>query len=316
MELRKDYILNRWVIISERRKSRPKQFDNPISQEEVKVCYFCPGNEHLTPEEKGRVEEHGKWIIRWFDNKFPITEPTGNPNIRTDNTFYTFASPFGYHEVIVETNDHKKQLWDLPSEHLSKLFKVYSQRIEELSKHEHVKYVSVFKNHGKKGGTSIVHTHTQLVTFNKVPSTIIEEIDACMDFGDCPYCRIIEIEKDSHRRCFENEHFVAFTPYASRFNYEIWVFSKKHVDNITELDDIEIDSLADIMDRILKKLREVNTAYNFYLHNAPPGHKLHFHIEVVPRIATWAGFELSTGCIVNSVSPEVAAAFYRGEDMD
>ena len=35
--------------------------------------------------------------------------------------------------------------------------------------------------------------------------------------------------------------------------------------------------------------------------------------EVAPRIATWAGFENSTDITINSVPPEDAAKFYRGE---
>ena len=311
MQLRKDYILNRWVVISSSRKSRPKQFTRPEEQEKVEVCYFCPGNEHLTPTEKGRIEQDGKWLIRWFDNKFPITSPEGDPEIRTDNTFFTFSSAYGAHEVIVETPDHDKQLWDLPQDHLAKIFGVYQNRITDLSSMDGVKYVTVFKNHGKKGGTSIVHTHTQLVALNKIPGSIVEKVQASMSFGHCPYCRILNIEKDSERRCFENEHFVAFTPYASRFNYEVWVFPKQHKQNITQLNQHETQSLAEIMQKILAKLRELGTPYNFYIQNAPENHDLHFHIEVVPRIAVWAGFELSTGCTVNSVSPEQAAEFYR-----
>ena len=38
---------------------------------------------------------------------------------------------------------------------------------------------------------------------------------------------------------------------------------------------------------------------------------MHFHIEITPRVAEWAGFELSTGTIINTISPEDAAEFYR-----
>ena len=40
---------------------------------------------------------------------------------------------------------------------------------------------------------------------------------------------------------------------------------------------------------------------------------LQFHIEVTPRMAKWAGFELGSGIIINSVGPEDSAKFYRGE---
>ena len=61
------------------------------------------------------------------------------------------------------------------------------------------------------------------------------------------------------------------------------------------------------------KLAKLNAAYNFVLHYAPKGKDLHFHIEVLPRIAKFGGFEFSSGIIVNQMMPEDAAKFYREE---
>ena len=72
--------------------------------------------------------------------------------------------------------------------------------------------------------------------------------------------------------------------------------------------------LASMMKKILLKLKEINHSYNFFLHYSPEGEDLHFNIEICPRRAIWAGFELSSGEIINSVSPEDAAKFYRGEE--
>ncbi|MEM2849272.1 MAG: hypothetical protein QXI36_03240, partial [Candidatus Bathyarchaeia archaeon] len=49
-ELRKDYILDRWVVIASQRRRRPSDFFE-AKRDEVKktLCPFCPGNEHLTP---------------------------------------------------------------------------------------------------------------------------------------------------------------------------------------------------------------------------------------------------------------------------
>jgi galactose-1-phosphate uridylyltransferase len=50
-----------------------------------------------------------------------------------------------------------------------------------------------------------------------------------------------------------------------------------------------------------------------FLHQAPKGEKLHMHFEITPRIQTWAGFEMSTSLVINEVSPEDAAKFYRSK---
>ncbi len=316
MELRKDYILDRWVYIATERVNRKHEFKETtgLNNSDSKTCFFCPGNEHTTPPEIGRLEEHGKWKIRWFPNKFPAVKLEGDPVIRTDNSFFTFSAGYGMHEVIAETPDHDKQLWDLPEDHLYQLLHVYKDRINALSGQDNIKYVILFKNNGREAGTSLAHSHTQIVSLNKIPGLVQEKINAIRKYDSCPYCSIIEIEKNSFRRCFENDTFIAFTPYASRFNYEISIFPKAHLKNLNEMSQEEFKDLASIMKKVLDKLRQINAPYNFYLHYSPDNEDLHFHIEFTPRFANWAGFEFSSNDIINSVSPEEAARFYRGEE--
>ncbi|MEE9525179.1 MAG: galactose-1-phosphate uridylyltransferase [Candidatus Woesearchaeota archaeon] len=313
MELRKDYILDRYVIVSSARSKRPKEFKKV--QEKVKegICFFCPGNENLTPSEIGRIGTKKQWKLRWFPNKFAAVDLEGNPQIETHNNYFTFASAYGYHEVLVETNDHKKQLWDLTKTQIKMVLETYANRIRDLSQKENVSYVCVFKNHGKEGGTSLVHSHSQIIAYNKWPNLVKDKINAVNKYDQCPYCEILEIEKDSDRRCYENSSFVAFTPYASRFHFEIWIFPKEHLKNITDLSEDRLKDLAEIMKLILTKLKKLNSPYNMELFYSPDSEDLHFHIEVTPRLATWAGFELLTDDIINSVSPEAAAEYYRGE---
>ena len=37
----------------------------------------------------------------------------------------------------------------------------------------------------------------------------------------------------------------------------------------------------------------------------------HWHLEVYPRLAIWAGFEKSTGMYINTITPETAAESLR-----
>jgi UDPglucose--hexose-1-phosphate uridylyltransferase len=311
LELRKDYILDRWVIAASLRAKRPKEYKQENIVKEPKVCVFCPGNENLTPPEIGRIEKNNKWTLRWFPNKFPFVEQKGSAKIKTKSKFFTHSSGYGKHEVIADTNKHKVQLWDTKKEHIKLLLEVINERINKLEKLKNIKYVQVFKNHGEKAGTSIIHSHVQITAISNIPPAVKEEITAIKKHKKCPYCDIIKIEKKSKRKCFENKTFVAFTPYASRFNYEVWIFPKKHVKRLDELNDKEMLDLADILRKVLRKLRELNLSHNFYIHYSPKKENLHLHIEVAPRIANWAGFEFSTGITINSVMPEFAAKFYR-----
>ena len=310
-ELRKDYILDRFVLLSTDRGKRPHQLVLPIEKEKKGVCFFCPGNEHLTPPETHSLEKEGNWQIRVFPNKFAAVKNEGESNIKTDNTFFTFSNNFGYHEVIVETPDHNKELADLSIDEIKQVLEVFSHRIDSLSREEGVKYVQIFKNKGSKAGTSIPHTHSQVIAYNVIPSSIKEKITATNNFNDCPYCNIINIEKNSLRSIFENDSFVSFAPYASRFPLEAWIFPKEHVRFLSELTEEDYYNFAEILKKLLSKLKTINAPYNFFICYSPNNEDLHLHMEILPRINTLAGFELSTNNYINHISPEDAALFYK-----
>jgi UDPglucose--hexose-1-phosphate uridylyltransferase len=311
-ELRKDYILERWVIINEHRKKRPQQFHKVSQPMAVDKCFFCPGNEETTPKEIGRIESEGIWKIRWFPNLYAAVNTDGSPKIKNAK-FFTHGHGYGEHEVVVETPDHGKQLADLSEKDIANVLKVYADRISALSRKKNVQYVLVFKNHGSDGGTSIIHSHSQIVTLPMVPPQIKEEVKASKKFKKCPYCEILKKEASSGRRIQETKSFVAFAPYASRFNYEAWIFPKKHLKNITGLNDTQLLELAKILKRLLVKIQSLGLSYNYFLHYSPQKENLHFHIELTPRKAVWAGFENGSSIIINSVSPESAAKFFRSK---
>ena len=100
----------------------------------------------------------------------------------------------------------------------------------------------------------------------------------------CPWCEVIETERKGPRRCFENESFIAFAPYASRFAFEIAIFPKKHLYSLAEVDEKGLQDLAEILKKILLKLKGLNAPYNLYLHESPKGKKLHFHFKINPRL--------------------------------
>ena len=319
-ELRKDYLLDRYVIIATERAKRPHDFVHKKDKKSPKSkCPFCPENEHMLPKMVEEIkDESGNWIVRSVQNKYAAVSLEGDPKIKTHNKFFTFASAYGYHEVIIETPDHDAEMEDLPQDHVEKVIWMYINRIKALNDQPNIRYVSVFKNRGIVAGASISHSHSQLIAYNNLPTKVEEELKAFYDYfiqnESCPFCEIIEMEKSSDRRCFENDHFVAFTPYASRFPFEIWIFPKKHIPNIIQLNKHEISALAHMLKQVFNKLDLLKyPPFNLQVHNAETNEAFHFHIEITPRLATWAGFEIATETRINSMSPEEAAKFYRGE---
>ena len=99
-EIRQD-VIGRKVVITVVRRDRPQDDKTPARIEKgmpPEKCFFCPGNEHLTPPEIDRMEHApGKWEIRCFANKFPAFSLESK-------------KAYGRHEIIVETPEHKKSL--------------------------------------------------------------------------------------------------------------------------------------------------------------------------------------------------------------
>lgn len=312
-ELRKDYILNRYSYISEERGDRPHQFEEGGElAKHSDDCPFCPGHEDATPPEIGRRENsNADWSIRWFKNKFAALSLEEEPELEIDQEqFFVHGPAFGTQEIIVETPSHK-QMADFSPAKIANVFRVYQERIEKLSSRDNLDYVLIFKNKGERAGASMVHSHSQVMAVGKTPSKIKKELKAFSRYDSCPYCEIIAQEKKGPRLVFENDSFVAFCPYAPKYNYEVWFMPKKHIRRLSDLDRNQYLDLARLIKKVLKTLSENNIPYCFYLQYAPAKKDFHFQIELLPRTNVHAGFELSGGDLVVTVSPKEAAKFYR-----
>ncbi len=317
--LRKDYLLNRWVIVAEGRGKRPSDFarDLGVKQDSVgsRTCFFCPGMEEKTPPEIDRIECDGNWLIRCFPNKYPATtRDTGD--IATEGDL---CPAYGSHEVIVETPEHGKDISDLSVAHLTYVFDMYQERIAVLTKDPKIKYVSLFKNHGRSAGASLDHSHTQLVGLPMIPPVIEEKLASVEkhreETGKCLLCDVWHDEKTGPRLIFEDDHAIAFAPFASRFSFEVWVMPNRHMGSLSELGSAEKRSIAGMLKKVLLRLKDTlnDPAYNIMLNYSPAGKDLHLHFEITPRLGQYAGLELGSEVIINTVSPEVAAKHYRGD---
>ncbi len=111
IELRKDPVTGRWVIVSTERALRPhnaNQNDPPGNEESP--CPFCYGGESLTPPEimafrpDGSQRDNPGWTLRVVPNRFPALRIEGELN-REGVGMYDRMSGVGAHEVIIE-NPH------------------------------------------------------------------------------------------------------------------------------------------------------------------------------------------------------------------
>ncbi len=265
---------NRWVVIAPTRISRPH--DNPVMPEQ-KVCPFCPGQESLNKT----VFSVGN--VRVIANKYPITD---------------------FHEVIIHSPDHDKDIDELPLEQVELIFNVYQQRYNY---YKDKGTVMIFNNHDIHAGASLAHPHSQLVV---VPKQI--NLDTMT-------------REPVQNEVVITKHFVAYCPDFSQWPYEIWLAPRSSESEVGiaptfgQITDDQIHDLVPLLQKILKviinKFRDSGAAqndipYNFYIY-----HGTDWYLRIIPRLIHRAGFELGTGLSVNIVDPTNAAKEYKNGIM-
>lgn len=329
-ELRKDPILERWVIFSTERAARPSDFviKETERKEEIR-CPFCEGNEEMTPPEILSYRKDGSkpntpgWWIRVVPNKYPALRIEGELNKR-QRGIYDIMNGIGAHEVIIELPQHLEDIFSLGQKSIEGIMRVYRDRVIDLAKDPRFQYVLLFKNKGRLAGASLNHSHSQLIATPVVPKRIEEELEGsqkCFSRKNrCVFCDIIEQELSSKERILgENEDFVSLCPFASRFPYEIHILPRRHHSNFERITEREIKNLAAILKNCLNSLDRTipHAPYNYLVHSSPYARAdldyYHWHLEIIPRLTRVAGFEWGTGFYINPVLPEEAARSLREE---
>lgn len=326
-ELRRDSITGRWIIISGEDGSDLSQFEIEKHQIKGGFCPFCYGNEDKTPPEIHALREGGGppntpgWSTRIIPNKFPALKIEGNLD-KVGIGIYDMMNGIGAHEVIIETPEHDKNISDLDDHQVEKIIWAYRDRSLDLRGDKRLKYILLFKNYGRSAGASLEHPHTQLIALPVVPKRVNEELGGSEEYYSyrerCVFCDIIRQElRDNERTVTENEEFLAFCPFASRFPFEIWILPKKHCADFSHIEKNEVINLARILRQVIGRIKNglTDPAYNYLVHTSPIEAKeredYHWHIEIMPRLTRVAGFEWGTGFYINPVLPEEAAKTLR-----
>ena len=335
-EIRRDYLLDRWVIIAAERAKRPVDFVVPKRKLKASTCAFCPGNERMTPPatlaylgaKSGKIvrakdtdsKRPKNWLVRSVPNLYPALKPVSKLPSKTAIGRFRVRLGIGNHEVLIESPDHNEHPSVARPRQLGLAIRALIDRLNILSRKRYVKYVSLFRNYRPEAGASISHAHSQIIATPMLPRLIDEELRASRKFqereGGCALCEVVANEIEGPRFIYQNTNFVAIAPWASVYNFEFWILPKHHSPSIRYAKASEIDELAIAMRSCLGGLSRLlqDPPYNLGFHLAPSSMRCrhyHWHIEVYPRLGSMGGFELSTGMYINTMPPERAAEALR-----
>lgn len=327
-QLRQNIITGDWVVIAPERAKRPQDFIIVKNTRQIdrSDCPFCPDSEAY--KNNKRIRNTGRENTFVLENRYPAFIPDeSHKSVRSfypESGFYRAKPSIGDHEIVI-IKDHNLDLPAFPKEVMVDMLETFRGRYMWMAKHEEVVSIMPIYNHGPAAGASIPHPHAQIFASGIVANTVGREMGGADRYfginGTCVYCDVVQHEiKQKARIVYENEHFVAFNFYASRFPFETWIVPKKHESQFELTSTASMTDLASVLKEVLAKLSKIldNPPLNLYIHTLPTiqedSASYHWHVEIVPRVSTFGGFELGSEVIINVMSPEEAANYLTQVD--
>ena len=213
-----------------------------------------------------RIGGGAAWIVRVVPNLYPA---------------------FERQEVVVHSPRHVRTFAELTDEEVAAVAAAWEAR-RAAAHAEGFPYLHALVNEGRAAGSSLPHSHSQLVWLREAPPAVTtERTDA-----------VSKLLAERELEIATHGDMVAVAHRAGRLPYEMLIGGEP----------FELVACLRLLRDLVRRLRmlEGPVPWNAWLHDgASP------HLELVPRLAVQAGIELGAGIAVNTVSPEDAAVALR-----
>ncbi|WP_055548478.1 galactose-1-phosphate uridylyltransferase [Streptomyces sp. NBRC 110028] len=302
-EVRHDRLLGDDVAVASHRQGR---------------TYLPPADEcPLCPSRDGRLSEipASDYDVAVFENRFP-----------------SLAGDAGRCEVVCFTSDHNASFADLTAEQAALVLDAWTDRTAELARLPSVEQVFCFENRGREIGVTLGHPHGQIYGYPfPTPRTRLmlrslaehRERTGRNLFDDV----VADERSDGRRVVLDGEHWTAFVPYAAHWPYEVHLYPKRRVPDLTALDDGARTEFPQLYLEFLKRFDRIfgegepPTPYIAAWHQAPftaddrDDFALHLELFTIRRtsgkLKFLAGSESGMNVFINDVPPEAAAERLR-----
>lgn len=313
-ELRLDPLVNEWVAMAAHRQGR-------IFLPPKELCPLCPTTGELLTE----IPE-GDFEVVVFDNRSPsLRPPAGDfalPDLVGADTDEGAAA--GKCEVICFTADHGGSFKLLSPQRVRTLLEAWRDRTAELSTLPYIAHIAPFENRGEEIGVTLAHPHGQIYAYSYLPPRVAKMLEVArahhQKTGRVLFDDVLARElRDQVRIIARNEYWIAYTPYASRYPFEIHVTPLQPVADLAELAPAACDSFPSIAIEVMQRLDGVfgiDMAYIAAWHQAPVRQgrdvlRLHWQITSVRRapgkLKYLAGSESAMGAFIMDMKPEQSA---------
>ena len=317
-EMRLDPLNNEWVVIAAHRQGR----------------IFLPPKElnPLAPSSPGFLTEipESDYEVVVFDNRSPSLRPPLSDFIAPEHP--DFQSPpvpaAGKCEVVCFTPNYDSSFKDLSHSQIRTVLEAWRDRTAELSQLPYIEHIAPFENRGEEVGVTLNHPHGQIYAYSYLPPKTERMLDVATSHlektGRVLLDDIVARElKDEVRIVSQNEDWIAYVPYASRYPFEIHLAPRRSVADFIQLDESASQSFAPIAKEVLQRLDGVFGLAMPYIaswHQAPVRQgrdalRLHWQIQSVRRapgkLKYLAGSESAYGAFMMDLKPEQSAQQLR-----
>jgi UDPglucose--hexose-1-phosphate uridylyltransferase len=317
-EIRYDVLSGEWVVIASHRQGRTHL---PPTTE----CPLCPSNATRSTEVPSP-----SYDVVVFENRFPSLSyglegefPEG-----ADSTGFLQRPGIGRCEVVCFTDDHSTSFAHLSPRRVATVLAAWTDRTAELSALPGVEQVFPFENRGEEIGVTLAHPHGQIYAYPFLPPRVRRMVETAarhrQDRGGCLYCAVVEREEaDGARIVARGEHWTAFVPRAARWPFEVHLAPRRHLPDLTALDDAERAEFPTMYLDVLHRFDGIFGQAMPYIagwQQAPVGEGhdlLHLFLQVFSirrapgKLKYLAGSESAMGTFINDIAPEQAAGMLR-----
>ena len=288
-----DPLTGEYSVAGTTRESRPNEF---LGRPEDR-CAFCPGSEDRTPPEIVRIADNrNAWLARAFANKYPAVTP-----------------PEGLHEVIVDSPNHTHEVT------LAGL-DLWRDRYSEALAFSASAHPVLFKNSGIYSGATILHPHTQLVVLPDRPTRMQAMFERARSYrrknASCLLCDERANAMLDDVVVYDDEFVTLFSRATARFSGALTVLPRECAPSLALSDPRVWLGVGAALIRAATGLASYvsgGVPYNVLVLSDPLAgpDEFHWHIELVPRYFTLAGFELLTGNFIRTTSAQESTLRWR-----
>jgi UDPglucose--hexose-1-phosphate uridylyltransferase len=253
-------------VIAPGRAKRPGADARAASEaptpEELETCPFCAGHEGMTPPQTLVLPEEGDWRVRVVPNLYPALERQ---------------------EVVVHSRRHVRSLAELDGDEPELIAEAWQRRAAAVPG-----YLHALVNEGREAGSSLAHSHSQLVWLPEPPP---EHVRPRLE-------GMLDADRDVIAGC----------PWASRLPYET-VIAPAEPDP-AGIQSTLLGAALRLLVEIVRRLHAVEgpVPLNAWLEHD----RQDWRIVLLPRLTILAGLELGAGIFVTTLPPEEAARRLRG----